>query len=36
MRYNPRSILDAHVAMETDPESMHSSQWLIATGKEKT
>jgi hypothetical protein len=33
MRYNPWSILDAHVAMETDLRSMHSSQPLIATGK---
>jgi hypothetical protein len=33
MCYNPRSILDAHVAMEIDLESMHLSQPLIAMGK---
>jgi hypothetical protein len=33
MSYNPRSILDAHMDMEIDLESMHWSQPLIAMGK---
>jgi hypothetical protein len=33
MYYNPRSILDAHVAMEIDLGIMHGRQPLIAMGK---